>query len=131
MGLLGLRQRLEPVGDLVEAFFARGLRHARIHVGVLVRFAGDRGLQVQLGLADRMTRRRIADRFEVFEVTEGMAGLAFRGGAEQGRDFVLAFDVSLLREIQIAAKAAFRLASVLEPLSWAMSLSWDDDERET
>src|SRR4051794_5820700 len=29
---LGLRQRLEPVRDFGEAFFARGLRHARVHV---------------------------------------------------------------------------------------------------
>src|SRR6185437_9411344 len=29
----GLGERLEPVGDFLEAFVARGLRHARIHVG--------------------------------------------------------------------------------------------------
>src|SRR6185312_14413472 len=34
VGLLGLGQGLEPVGDLVKAFRARGLGHARIHVGV-------------------------------------------------------------------------------------------------
>ena len=33
----------------------------------------------------------------------GMAGLAFRGGAEHGGDVVVAFDVGLLREIEIAA----------------------------
>ena len=32
-----------------------------------------------------------------------VAGLAFRGGAEHGGDVVVAFDVGLLREIQIAA----------------------------
>ena len=42
MRLLGLGQGLEPVGDLVEAFLAGGARHARIHVGVFVRLAGDR-----------------------------------------------------------------------------------------
>src|SRR6266571_1008806 len=45
VGLLGLGERLEPVGDLVEAFLAGGTRHARVHVGVLVGLAGDRGLQ--------------------------------------------------------------------------------------
>src|SRR4029077_7959040 len=38
---LGLGERLEPVGNLAEAFVARLLRHARVHVGVLVRLAGD------------------------------------------------------------------------------------------
>ena len=33
----------------------------------------------------------------------GVAGLAFRGGAEHGGDVVVAFDVGLLREIQITA----------------------------
>src|SRR3954470_616022 len=56
---LGLRERLEPVGDLGEPFFARLLRHARVHVAVFVRFARDRGLEIQLRLADRQTRRGI------------------------------------------------------------------------
>src|SRR5690606_23366891 len=53
---LGLRERLEPVGDLVEALVAGGLRHARVHVGVLVRLAGDRCLQVIGRRADRQAR---------------------------------------------------------------------------
>ena len=32
-----------------------------------------------------------------------MAGLAFGGGAEHGGDVVVAFDIGLLREIEIAA----------------------------
>src|SRR6185503_4928121 len=44
MALLGLGERLEPVGDFAEAFLARGTRHAWIHVGVFVRLAGDRRL---------------------------------------------------------------------------------------
>src|SRR5262245_17617450 len=36
---LGLCERLEPVGDLGEALFARGLRHAGVHIRVLVRLA--------------------------------------------------------------------------------------------
>src|SRR5262245_3120768 len=47
--LLRLGQRLEPVGDLAKAFLARGTGHARIHVGVFVRLARDRGLQVGRG----------------------------------------------------------------------------------
>src|SRR5574339_143165 len=65
---LGLRQRLEPVGDLAEAFVARLLGHARIHVGVLVRLAGDGRLQVGRGLADRQPRGGVADGLEVLEV---------------------------------------------------------------
>ena len=101
--LLGLRQGLEPVGDLVEAFLAGGARHARIHVGVFVRLAGDRGLQVVGGAADRQAGGRIADFFEKFEMAVRMAGLAFGGRAEHGGDVVVAFDIGLLREIQIAA----------------------------
>src|SRR5688572_21106103 len=58
--LLGLRQRLEPLGDVLEAFFARGLGHRRIHLGVLVGLAGHRGREVQVGRADRLAARRIA-----------------------------------------------------------------------
>ena len=41
MGAFGLGQRLEPVCDLFETFFPRVARHARIYVGVFMRFAGD------------------------------------------------------------------------------------------
>ena len=44
-------------------------------------------------------RRRLRE----FEMSMGMAGFAFRGGAEHGGDIVVAFDVGLLREIEIAA----------------------------
>ncbi len=79
MGLLSLRQGLEPVGDLVEAFAARGLGHARIHVGVFVGFARDRRLEIEVGGADRLAGRRIADFFQIFQMAMGMAGLAFGG----------------------------------------------------
>ena len=46
MRTLGLGQRLEPVGDLVEAFFTGGARHTGIHVGIFVRLAGDGSLQI-------------------------------------------------------------------------------------
>src|SRR5690348_1464080 len=65
---LRLRERFEPVGDFLEAFAASGLRHARVHVRVLVRLARDRGLQIVARLADRQARGRIADGLEVLEV---------------------------------------------------------------
>src|SRR5215475_13101206 len=68
MRLLGLRQGLEPVGDLLEAFLTGGARHARIHVGVFVGLAGDRGLQVRCGAADGQAGRRIAHRLEELEM---------------------------------------------------------------
>src|SRR5688500_19626658 len=71
-----LGQRLEPVGDLVEAFLARGLGHARVHVGVLVRLAGDRGLQVADGVVERHAGGGGADGFAVFEETVRVAGFA-------------------------------------------------------
>src|SRR5579859_4406478 len=75
VALLGLRERLEPLGDVVEALFAGRLRHAGVHRLVLVRLAGDRGLQVLLGVADGEVRRRIAHLLEVVEVAVRVAGL--------------------------------------------------------
>src|SRR6185312_9210905 len=89
MALFRFRESLEPVGDFIETFRARGLGHARIHVGVFVRFARDRGFEVQVGATDRLAGRRIADGFEEFEMTVRMARFAFRGGAEHGGDVVV------------------------------------------
>src|SRR5262249_43413418 len=94
--LLGLGQGLEPVRDLLETLVAGGFRHAGIHVGVLVGLAGDRRLQVEVGRADRLTGRGVADRLEELEMAMSVAGLALRGRAEHGRDVVVALDVSLL-----------------------------------
>src|SRR5262249_19163577 len=60
VGLLGLREGLEPVGDLVEALLPRGPRHARVHISVLMRLASDRGLEVVAGDADRLAGGGIA-----------------------------------------------------------------------
>ena len=64
-------------------------------------FAGDRRLQVVAGAAERQAGGRIADRLQVFEMAVGVAGFAFGGGTEYRGDVVVAFDVGLLREIQI------------------------------
>jgi predicted AAA+ superfamily ATPase len=82
---------------------ARGLRHARVHVGVLVRLAGDGGLEVLARAADRQVGRGIADLREVVEVAVRVPGLAFRGRAEQRGDVVLPFDVGLVREVEVTA----------------------------
>src|SRR5271154_1228844 len=117
MGFFGLGQSLEPVGDFGEAFLARGLGHARIHVGVFVSLAGDRGFEIVRGRTDRLAGRRVADFLEEFEMAVRVAGLAFGGGAEDRRDVVEAFDVGLLREIEIAAiRLAFAGERVLQIL---------------
>src|ERR1044072_6845766 len=103
VALLGLRQGLEPLGDLGQALLARSAGHARVHVGVLVRLARDRGLEVGRGRTDRQAGRRIAAHFEEFEMAVRMAGLAFRGRTEHGSDIVVAFDVGLLGEVEIPA----------------------------
>src|SRR5665213_1367548 len=103
MRLLGLGEGLEPVGDLFEAFLAGGARHAGIHVGIFVGLAGDSGIQIVVGRADRLAGRRVADVLEIFEMAVGMAGLAFCGRAEHGGNVIEAFDIGLLREIEIAA----------------------------
>jgi hypothetical protein len=41
MALLGFRQGLEPIRNFVKTFIARRTCHARIHIRVFVRFAGD------------------------------------------------------------------------------------------
>ena len=67
--------------------------------------------------ADRQAGGRIADRFEEFEMAVGVAGLAFGGRTEHGGDVVVAFDVGLLGEIEIAAIGLrFACESVLEAL---------------
>jgi hypothetical protein len=100
--LLRLRERLEPVGDLREALLAGRLRHAGVHVGVLVRLTGDRGLEVRGRVAERQARRRIADLLQVVEVAVRVPGLAVRRLAEVAGDLGIALDVRDLREVQIA-----------------------------
>ena len=97
----GFRERLEPVRDLTEAFVTRRLRHARVHVRVLVRLACDRRLQVVGGGADRKPGCRVADLLEVFEMAVRVSGLALRRRTENGRDVVVTLDVGFLREIKV------------------------------
>src|SRR3990172_467359 len=75
VGLLGARQGLEPLGDLLEALLARGPGEARVHLGVLVGLAGDGGLEVLAGVADRLARGRTAHLLEEVEVAVGVARL--------------------------------------------------------
>src|SRR4029077_146159 len=103
MRLPGLGERLEPVGDLVEAFLAGHARHARIRVGVFVGLAGDRGLEVVAGRTDRLAGRRGVHFLEIFEMTVRVPGLALGSRAEHDGDIVEALDVGLLGEIEIAA----------------------------
>src|SRR6266446_8423878 len=93
MRLPGLGERLEPVGDLVEAFLAGCAGHARIHVGVFVGLAGDRGLEVVAGQTDRLAGRRVVHFLEIFEMTVRVPGLALGSRAEHGGDIVEALDV--------------------------------------
>ena len=58
--LPGLGERLEPVGELVDAFLAGNAGHARIHVDIFVGLAGDRGLEDVAGRTDRLAGRRVA-----------------------------------------------------------------------
>ena len=60
-------------------------------------------LRFSLVVADRQASGRVADRLEEFEMAVRVAGLAFGGRAEHRRDIVVAFDVGLLGEIEVAA----------------------------
>src|SRR5436309_1472861 len=118
--LLGLGERLEPLGELGEAFVARRLRHARVHLGVLVGLAGHGGLQIFLGLSDRLSGHGIADLLQEVEVAEGVPGLGVGGVLEEARHVGKALDVGDAREVKIAAVrlrlAGERLLEILEAL---------------
>ena len=103
VALLGPGQRLEPLGDLVEALVAGRLGEARVHLGVLVGLAGDGRLEVVLGRADGHVGHRVADLGEEVEVAEGVARLALGDRAEQRGDVGVALDVGLLGEVEVAA----------------------------
>src|SRR5258708_32617866 len=103
MRLPSLGERLEPVGDLVEAFLAGHARHDRIHVGVFVGLARDRGLEGVAGRSDLLAGRGVAHFLEIFEIAVRVPGLALGSRAEHGGDIVEALDVGLLGEIEIAA----------------------------
>src|SRR2546426_12042086 len=98
--LFRLGERLEPLRELGEAFLPRGLGHARVHLGVLVRLAGDRGPEVLLGLADRLLRDPIADLFQEVEGPEGVAGLGVRRVLEEARHVGGPFDVGDARGVE-------------------------------
>src|SRR5579862_2103588 len=102
MRALGLRERLEPVGNLAEALLARLLGHAGIHVRVLVSLARDRRLEVQLRLADRQARGGVAYLLQVLEVAVSMTRLTFGRRTEHGGHVVEALDVGLGGEVQIS-----------------------------
>ena len=44
--VLSLGERLKPIRNFLEPFFARSLRHPGIHVGVFMRLARDRRFKV-------------------------------------------------------------------------------------
>ena len=79
MRALRLAQCFEPVGNFVEAFVAGRFCHARLHVGVFVRFTGNGCFQVVSCAADGETGCRIAAFFEIFKVTVSVAGFTFGG----------------------------------------------------
>ena len=95
MRALCLGQRLEPVGDFVETLFTGGFRHAGIHVGVFMRFTGNRGLQVIRGATDGQSGGRVTNLLQVLQMTVRMTGLAFRGGTKHGGNVIVAFDIGL------------------------------------
>jgi len=126
----GFGEGFKPLGDLLETLFASRAGHPRIHVRIFVGFASNRGAKVIRSPADRFPGRRVANLLEIFEMAVGMASLALGGRAEYRRYVVVALDIRLLRKIQYRrlawlspAKAAFKLSSVLEPISDAMRLS--------
>src|SRR5579884_1072454 len=91
--LLGPGQRLEPLGNLVEALVARRAGEAGVHLGVLVGLALDGGLEVVRSGADRHAGHRVTDLGQKVEMAERVAGLALGDGTEQGRHVRVTLDV--------------------------------------
>ena len=70
-------ERFEPVCDLVEALVACRLGHAGVNIGVLMGFAGNCRFQIQFRVTNRLTGRRVTDRFEILKMAVGMVSFAF------------------------------------------------------
>jgi len=66
-------------------------------------FTGNRGFQIVRGSADRQTRCRITNLFQVLKMAMSMAGFAFSRGTKNGSDIVVTFDIGLGGKIQITA----------------------------
>src|SRR5580704_7039702 len=77
--LLRLCERLEPLGNLLEAFLASRPGHSGIHVGVFVGFTRNCGPQIICGGSDRLAGGRIADFLEILEMAVSMPRLALGG----------------------------------------------------
>src|SRR5262245_32615265 len=101
--LLRLGERLEPLGDLLEALAARRLREPGVHLRELVGLALDRGLEVLLRRPDRDPGARVPGLLQEVEVPEGMAGLRFRRVPEEAADVRVPLDVGAAGEIQVTA----------------------------
>src|SRR5262245_23122318 len=140
--LLSLGQRLEPLRQLRQPLVPRGLGHAGVHLRVLVGLTGHGGLEVQLGLADRLAGGGIADFFEEVEMTERVTGLGVGRVLEQARHVREALDVRDAREVEIAAvglrlagKSVLQVVEALSPLeaspwhSSSFDLGWSHGDR--
>jgi len=103
MRTLGLGQGLKPVGDLREALGACRLRHAWVHIGILVGLTGDGCLQIIGGAADRQVGGGITYRLQILEMAVGMARFPFGGGAEDRGDVIEALYIGLGGEIEVTA----------------------------
>ncbi len=68
-----------------------------------MRLARDGSLKIRRSRTNRQPRCRIPDFFEILEVPVRVTRLAFRSRTEDSRYIVVAFNISLSREIEITA----------------------------
>src|SRR5258708_13746199 len=101
--LSGLGKRLEPVGELDDAFLASNAGHARIHVDIFVGLAGDCGLEDVAGRTDRLAGRRVAHFLEIFEMAVRVPGLALGSRAEHRGEIFGALNGGVAGETEITA----------------------------
>ncbi len=117
MGFFSLGQSLKPLGKFCKPLVASGLGKTRIHLGVLVRFALDGGLEIFFRAADWHIGHRIADLFQEIQVTKSMPGFGFRSIAKQAADIGIALDIRHASEVQITAvRLRFSREGILQVL---------------
>ena len=76
---------LKPISNFAETFVPSGLRHAWVHIGVLVGFAGNCCLKHLSGVTDWHIGCWVAYALDVIEVTVCVTGFTFSGFTEVAR----------------------------------------------
>ncbi len=103
MGLLRPGQGLKPFGNLLEPLLPGPLGKFGIHLGKLVGFPLDGGMEIFFRVPHGDPGGGIPHLGQEIEMSEGVPGFPFGGIPEDSGDVRLTLDVGLSREIKIPA----------------------------